>query len=84
VRIHPFADGNGRTTRFLADLVFAAVQHRNHTEVIGSQNGEIRSGTESNRNRHNGYGTLVRQSVGRGFEPRPPHVRGYFFSNLGG
>lgn len=26
VRIHPFADGNGRTTRFLADLVFAAVQ----------------------------------------------------------
>lgn len=26
VRVHPFADGNGRTTRFLADLVFAAVQ----------------------------------------------------------
>ena len=26
VRIHPFTDGNGRTTRFLADLVFAAVQ----------------------------------------------------------
>jgi len=26
VRIHPFADGNGRTTRFLADIVFAAVQ----------------------------------------------------------
>lgn len=26
VRIHPFADGNGRTTRFLADLVFAAAQ----------------------------------------------------------
>ena len=26
VRIHPFADGNGRTTRLLADLVFAAVQ----------------------------------------------------------
>jgi fido (protein-threonine AMPylation protein) len=26
VRIHPFADGNGRTTRFLADLAFAAVQ----------------------------------------------------------
>lgn len=25
VRIHPFVDGNGRTTRFLADLVFAAV-----------------------------------------------------------
>lgn len=27
VRIHPFVDGNGRTTRFLADLVFAAVQN---------------------------------------------------------
>jgi fido (protein-threonine AMPylation protein) len=26
VRIHPFVDGNGRTTRFLADLVFVAVQ----------------------------------------------------------
>lgn len=26
VRIHPFTDGNGRTTRFLGDLVFAAVQ----------------------------------------------------------
>ena len=26
VRVHLFADGNGRTTRFLADLVFAAVQ----------------------------------------------------------
>jgi len=26
VRIHPFVDGNGRTTRFLADLVFAAAQ----------------------------------------------------------
>lgn len=26
VRIHPFADGNGRTTRLLADLAFAAVQ----------------------------------------------------------
>jgi len=26
VRIHPFIDGNGRTTRFLADLVFAAAQ----------------------------------------------------------
>lgn len=26
VRIHPFTDGNGRTTRLLADLVFAAVQ----------------------------------------------------------
>ncbi len=26
VRIHPFTDGNGRTTRLLADLVFAATQ----------------------------------------------------------
>jgi fido (protein-threonine AMPylation protein) len=26
VRIHPFIDGNGRATRFLADLVFATVQ----------------------------------------------------------
>lgn len=26
VRIHPFVDGNGRSTRFLADLVFAAAQ----------------------------------------------------------
>lgn len=26
VRIHPFIDGNGRTTRLLADLVFAAAQ----------------------------------------------------------
>jgi fido (protein-threonine AMPylation protein) len=26
VRIHPFADGNGRTTRLLADLVFIASQ----------------------------------------------------------
>lgn len=26
VRIHPFVDGNGRTTRLLADLVFVAVQ----------------------------------------------------------
>lgn len=26
VRIHPFVDGNGRTTRLLADLVFAAGQ----------------------------------------------------------
>ena len=26
VRIHPFFDGNGRTTRLLADLVFAAAQ----------------------------------------------------------
>lgn len=27
VRIHPFVDGNGRTTRFLADLVFASAQN---------------------------------------------------------
>jgi fido (protein-threonine AMPylation protein) len=26
VRVHPFADGNGRTTRLLADLVFSAAQ----------------------------------------------------------
>lgn len=26
VRVHPFADGNGRTTRLLADLVFAVAQ----------------------------------------------------------
>jgi len=26
VRIHPFVDGNGRTTRLLADLLFAAAQ----------------------------------------------------------
>jgi len=26
VRIHPFTDGNGRTTRLLADLLFAAAQ----------------------------------------------------------
>lgn len=26
VRVHPFVDGNGRTTRLLADLIFAAVQ----------------------------------------------------------
>lgn len=26
VRIHPFADGNGRTTRLLADLVYVATQ----------------------------------------------------------
>lgn len=26
VRLHPFADGNGRATRYLADPVFAAVQ----------------------------------------------------------
>jgi Fic family protein len=26
VRIHPFTDGNGRTTRLLADLVFITAQ----------------------------------------------------------
>ncbi|MGX1776186.1 Fic family protein [Nocardia brasiliensis] len=26
VRVHPFTDGNGRTTRLLADLVFIAAQ----------------------------------------------------------
>ncbi|MFL6081814.1 MAG: Fic family protein [Mycobacterium sp.] len=25
-RLHPFTDGNGRTTRLLADLVFVAAQ----------------------------------------------------------
>lgn len=28
VRIHPFVDGNGRTTRLLADLVYIAAQER--------------------------------------------------------
>jgi fido (protein-threonine AMPylation protein) len=27
VRVHPFTDGNGRTTRLLADLVFITAQH---------------------------------------------------------
>lgn len=31
VRVHPFVDGNGRTTRLLGDLVFAAAQN---TEVL--------------------------------------------------
>lgn len=32
VRIHPFVDGNGRTTRLLADLVFAATQDSTELE----------------------------------------------------
>ena len=33
VRIHPFADGNGRSTRLLADLVFAAAQNAETVEL---------------------------------------------------
>ncbi len=33
VRIHPFADGNGRATRLLADLVFAAAQDSTVLEI---------------------------------------------------
>jgi fido (protein-threonine AMPylation protein) len=33
VRIHPFTDGNGRTTRLLADLVFVAAQEGESLEV---------------------------------------------------
>ncbi|WP_067655615.1 Fic family protein [Nocardia harenae] len=33
VRIHPFTDGNGRTTRLLADLVYAAVQDSESPEL---------------------------------------------------
>lgn len=33
VRIHPFADGNGHTTRLLADLVFAATQESEALEL---------------------------------------------------
>jgi fido (protein-threonine AMPylation protein) len=33
VRIHPFTDGNGRTTRLLADLVFAAAQDAHRAEL---------------------------------------------------
>lgn len=30
VHIHPFIDGNGRTSRLLADLAFAAAQDGDH------------------------------------------------------
>lgn len=33
VRIHPFADGNGRTTRLHADLVFVAAQKTEHPKL---------------------------------------------------
>lgn len=33
VRIHPFTDGNGRTTRLLADLVFVAAQDSDTLEL---------------------------------------------------
>src|SRR5699024_2191846 len=33
VRIHPFTDGNGRTTRLLADLAFAAAQDATTPEL---------------------------------------------------
>lgn len=33
VRIHPFADGNGRTTRLLADLVFVGAQELDEPEL---------------------------------------------------
>lgn len=32
VRNHPFSDGNGRVTRLMADLVFAAAQQLPHTQ----------------------------------------------------
>jgi fido (protein-threonine AMPylation protein) len=37
VRIHPFTDGNGRTTRLLADLVFVAAQDTDVPEVYDWQ-----------------------------------------------
>lgn len=37
VRIHPFVDGNGRTTRLLADLVFAAAQDGEAVELYDWQ-----------------------------------------------
>lgn len=42
VRIHPFVDGNGRTTRLLADLVFAAAQAENTVELYDWQIGKAR------------------------------------------
>ena len=33
VRIHPFTDGNGRSTRLLADLIFAAAQDAESLEM---------------------------------------------------
>jgi Fic family protein len=38
VRIHGFVDGNGRTTRLLADLVFLAAQD---AEAIGTYDWDI-------------------------------------------
>ena len=37
VRIHPFTDGNGRTTRLLADLVFAVAQESPEAQVYDWQ-----------------------------------------------
>ncbi len=34
VRVHPFADGNGRTTRLLADLVLAAAQRTESPDLL--------------------------------------------------
>ncbi|MDJ1371883.1 Fic family protein [Gulosibacter molinativorax] len=41
VRIHPFVDGNGRSTRLFADLVFAAAQD---TEIIEAYDWQIDKG----------------------------------------
>ncbi|MGK2882612.1 MAG: Fic family protein [Mycobacterium sp.] len=45
VRIHPFTDGNGRTTRILTDVVFAAVQVPPSCNTTGSVT--TRRGTSS-------------------------------------
>lgn len=37
VRIHPFPDGNGRSTRLLADLIFAAAQDFEEVELYDWQ-----------------------------------------------